>query len=37
MTADAGLVALDALLRHAEVARRGPWRARLAALAEADD
>lgn len=37
MTADAALVALDALLRHAEVARPGPWRARLAALAEADD
>ena len=37
MTADASLVALDALLRHARVARPEPWRARLAALAQFED
>ena len=34
MTADAGLVALDALLRHATLTRHAAWRERLAALAQ---
>ena len=34
MTADASFVALDALLRHAALARRESWLARLAALAQ---
>jgi 8-oxo-dGTP pyrophosphatase MutT (NUDIX family) len=37
MTADASLVALDALLRHAAITHGGAWRQRLAALAHRED